>query len=103
MIRTVATAAVAAVILSAGAASASEYRISIRDIDFSTPQGAAAFDRRVVGVANTACVSGTPLDQARCRHNFRIEALNRLPAVHREDYARARSSRIVVRTPADMS
>ncbi|MGV3578804.1 UrcA family protein [Brevundimonas sp.] len=98
-----ASAAVAVALLSAGTASASEYRIRIGDLDLSTPQGASAFDRRVIGVANTACVAGTPLDQARCRRDFRIEALERLPVAHREDYARARDVRIVVRTPADQS
>lgn len=98
-----ATAALAVAVLSAGAASASEYRIPIGDLNFATPQGASAFDLRVRGMANTACVSGTPLDQARCRVAFREEALRQLPDARREDYARTRSGRVVVRTPVDRS
>ncbi len=95
-----ASAALAAALLSAGAAAASDHRIPIGDLDFATPQGAAAFDLRIRGFANTACISGTQLDQARCRRDFREEALRQLPAADREDYALARSARVVVRTPA---
>ncbi|WGM29807.1 UrcA family protein [Brevundimonas sp. NIBR11] len=94
-----ASAALAVAILSAGAASAaSSYRIAIGDLDLSTPRGAATFDRRIRGLAETACLSGGPLDQARCRTDFRREAFNQLPQAYRDDYARARSSRVVVRT-----
>lgn len=97
-----ASAAVAVAILSAGAASASDYRIAIGDLDLATAQGARAFDLRVRGMANTACISGSILDQARCRGAFREEALRQLPDARREDYARARSSRIAARTPTDV-
>ncbi len=93
-----ASAAVAVAILSAGAASASDYRVQIGDLDFATTQGAATFDRRVRNVAQSAC-AGSTLQQARCRADFRTEALRLLPRAHRDDYARARGDRIVVRTP----
>lgn len=95
-----ASVALVAAVLSAGAASASDHRIPIGDLDFATPQGAAAFDLRIRGFANTACVSGTQLDQARCRRDFREEALRQLPDAYRADYAVARTGRVVVRTPA---
>ena len=96
----VASAALAVAVLSSGAASAaSNYRIAIGDLDLSTPRGAATFDRRVRGLAETACLSGGPLDQARCRTDFRREAVSQLPPAHRDDYARARSSVVVARTP----
>lgn len=102
MIRLAAASAAAAVaILSAGAASASDFRVHIGDLDFATARGAATFDRRIQGVAQTACVSGSSIDQARCRADFRAEALRLLPDAHRQDYARARSNRMVVRTPSD--
>ena len=99
MNRLAATTAIAAVLLSAGAASASEYRIPIHDLDFATAQGAATFDRRIQGIAQSACVSGSSLDQARCRRAFRIEAMERLPDAQRQDYARARTERMIVQTP----
>jgi UrcA family protein len=101
MIRLVATAVFAAAVLSAGAASASEYRIAIGDLNLATPEGAAAFDLRVRRASLTACVSGSSLDQAQCRREFRNEARDLLPAAQRADYARAREARVVVRTPAD--
>lgn len=103
MIRLAATAAIAAVLLSAGTASASDYRISIGDLDLSTPQGAAAFDLRVRRAGLALCVAGSSLDQAHCRRGVRIEAQGLLPVATREDYARARADRIVVRTPGDQS
>ena len=98
-----ASAALAAAILSAGAASAAEWRVPIGDLNLSTPQGAATLDRRITGAAHGACNSGGALDQARCRVLFRREAMDNLPLSLRDDYARARSSRVVVRTPVDPS
>lgn len=95
-----ATAAVAVTLLAAGAASASDYRVAVGDLDLSSPQDAATFDRRIQGVANTACVSGTSMDQLRCRVAFRREVLSQLSDARRDDYARARNERVVVRTPA---
>ncbi len=96
-----ASVALAAAILSAGAASASEWRVPIGDLNLSTPQGAATLDRRITGAAHGACNSGGALDQARCRVLFRRETMDNLPVSLRNDYARARSSRVVVRTPMD--
>ena len=101
MIRLAATAALAAVFLSAGAASASEYRIAIGDLNLATPQGATTFDQRVRRASLAACVAGSSLDQAHCRREFRNEAQSLLPMTAREDYARAREARVVVRTPTD--
>lgn len=101
MIHLAATAALAAVVLSSGAASASEYRIAIGDLNFATPQGASTFDQRVRRAGLAACMGGSSLDQAHCRREFRIEAQSLLPLAAREDYARARDVRIVVRTPTD--
>ena len=98
-----ASAALAAAILSAGAASAAEWRVPIGDLDLSTPQGAATLDRRITGAAHGACNSGGALDQARCRVLFRREAMANLPLSLQGDYARARTSRAIVRTPVDPS
>ncbi|MFC5344231.1 UrcA family protein [Brevundimonas staleyi] len=95
----IASVALAAAVLSAGAASAAEWRVHIGDLDLSTPRGAAVLDRRITGASQGACVAGGPLDQARCRVLFRREAMERLPQSLRDDYARARSSRVVVRAP----
>lgn len=103
MIRLAATAALVAVVLSAGAASASDYRIAIGDLDLSTPQGAAQFDQRVRRAGFALCTAGSPLDQAHCRREVRNEARGLLSAATREDYARARDAQVVVRTPADQS
>lgn len=94
------SAAMAVTLLAAGAASAADHRIAIGDLNFATAQGAATFDRRVQGAANTACVSGSSMDQLRCRVAFREEALRQLSDARRDDYARARNDRVVVRTPA---
>ena len=98
-----ASAAVAVAVFSAGAVSASDYRIAFGDLDLGSDQGAARFDRRVDRAARAACLTGSPLDAARCRTAFRAESISLLPDAHRQDYARARSSRIVVRTPVDQS
>lgn len=96
-----ATAAIAAAVLSAGAASASEYRVAYGDLDLSSSEGAARFDLRVGRAARAACATGSPLVDAQCRSQFRAEATRLLPDDRREDYARARGDRFVVRTPTD--
>ena len=102
MIRFAAASAVLAVtILSAGAASASDYRIAFGDLDLGSTDGAARFDQRVERVAQSACRAGAPRPDAQCVRRFRVEALSQLPAAHREEYARARSDRMVVRTPVN--
>ncbi|WP_298159314.1 UrcA family protein [Brevundimonas sp.] len=95
------TAAMAVAVLSAGAASASDYRVGFGDLDLATSEGAARFDRRVGRAARAACQTGSPLLEVRCRARFRSEAMRLLPDGRREDYARARGDRIVVRTPTD--
>ena len=100
MIRLAATAALAAAVLSAGAASASEYRVAIRDLDLGSIAGAARFDQRVERAAERACRSGAPLPEAKCVRRFRVEVMRQLPQTHRDDYARVRSERISARTLA---
>lgn len=95
-----ASAAVAVVILSAGTASASGYRITFGDLDLGSADGAAQFDQRIDRVAQSACRTGAPLPDAQCVRRFRVEALNQLPAARRQDYARARGDRMVARTPS---
>ncbi len=98
--KTFAIAALAgALLLSAGAASAQDYRIVIGDLDLGSLAGAAAFDARVRDAADRACRFGAPLPDAACRARFRAEAMRQLPAARRDDYARARSSRVLAMVP----
>lgn len=96
-----ATAALAVAVLSAGAASASDYRLAFRDLDLGSARDAARFDIRVDRAARAACASASPLAAARCRRDFQSEVMRLLPEAHREDYARARGDRTVARTPVD--
>lgn len=96
-----ASAALAVALLSAGAASASDYRVAYGDLDLASTTGAARFDLRVGRAARAACATGARLTDARCRDAFRAETMRLLPEARREDYARARDSRIVVRAPVD--
>ena len=89
----------AALLLSAGAASAQDYRIVIRDLDLGSVAGAAQFDARVDEAADRACNLGAPMPDARCVRRFRAEAMRLLPAARRDDYARARSSRVMAMVP----
>ena len=89
----------AALLVSAGAASAQDYRIVIRDLDLGSVDGAAAFDARVAAAADRACTRGAPLPDAQCRIRFRAEALRLLPAARRDDYARARGVRVMAMVP----
>lgn len=91
--------AVSALALSAGAASAQDYRIALGDLDLGSIQGAAAFDARVASVSRRACRAGSPLDQHQCRARFRAEAMSLLPAARRDDYARVRGGRILAMVP----
>ncbi len=88
-----AVSACALTLLIAGTASAAEYRIPFGDLDLSSPQGAAQFDRRVSRASRIACNGGTALEQARCMGQFRADARGGLPAQRRDDYARGRSDR----------
>lgn len=98
-----ATAAIAVAVLSAGAASASEYRIAYGDLDLASSEGAARFNFRVGRAARAACATGSPLVDARCRSQFRAEATRLLPDGPRAEYARAQGGRTIVRTPTDQS
>lgn len=103
MIRLAAASAVLAVaVLSAGAASAQNYRIAFGDLDLGSSEGAARFDQRVDRAARTVCTTDAPLADAQCVRRFRVEATRLLPDASREDYARARNSRVVVRTPSEV-
>ena len=93
-----ATAAIAVAVLSAGAASAFEYRIAVGDLDLGSATGAVRFDQRVNRAAEQACAGGTPLPDAQCVLRFRVEAFRQLSADRRADYARGHADRLVVRT-----
>lgn len=91
--------ALAALALSAGAASAQDYRIAFGDLDLGSVAGADAFDARVNTAARRACRSGAPLSDYQCRVRFRAEAMRLLPGIRRDDYARARGGRILAAVP----
>lgn len=88
-----------ALLLSAGAASAQDYRIPFGDLDLGSLQGATAFDGRVNDAARRACRLGAPMPDAHCRARFRAEAMRLLPTARRDDYARARGGRILAMVP----
>jgi UrcA family protein len=91
--------AFAALALSAGAASAQDYRIVIGDLDLGSVSGADAFDARIDDAARRACRGGGPLAEHQCRRRFRAEAMRMLPGVRRDDYARARGGRLLAMVP----
>ena len=96
-----ASAALAVAVLSAGAASAQNYRIAFGDLDLGSTEGAVRFDQRVDRVARTVCTVDTPLADAQCVRRFRVAAMRQLPEASREDYARAHNGRVVVQTPSE--
>ncbi|NBW10945.1 MAG: UrcA family protein [Caulobacteraceae bacterium] len=78
----------------AGAASA-ETRIPYGDLNLSTAAGAAAFDARVEAAARNMCKDATRPnsrlpDTAHCAAAVRAEAVSRLPAPARAEYAAQR-------------
>lgn len=84
----------AAVLLSAAPAAAQEtQRIPYGDLDLSSSQGATAFNQRVRQAGRRACLdpSGPSLADLSCLRRFRRDALEALPSVRRDDYARSRS------------
>ncbi|WP_428151541.1 UrcA family protein [Brevundimonas sp.] len=89
----------AALLVSAGAASAQDYRIPFGDLDLGSLEGAAAFDARINAVASRACRFGAPMPDAGCRARFRVEVMRQLPAARRDDYARARGGRVLAMVP----
>lgn len=92
----------AAVLLSAAPAGAQETRrIPFGDLDLSSPQGATAFDQRVRQAGRQACLdpSGPSLADLSCLRRFRRDALQALPALRQDDYARSRSGVILAMVP----
>lgn len=88
----------AAVLLSVAPAAAQEVqRIPFGDLDLASPAGAVAFDRRVRDAGRRACLdpSGPSLTDLDCLRRFRRDALEALPTVRRDDYARSRSAVIL--------
>ena len=88
-------AAVLAVSLAAGTASAREVRVQWGDLDLSSAAGADAFDARVSAAASRACRGvkrpGSRIsDRAFCRTAFRNEAVRQLPGAVQVDYALSR-------------
>lgn len=92
--KTLALAALVA-LTCAGAAVAQDYPVAYGDLDLGTVEGARRFDQRVNDAARQACRLGAPLPDAQCMGRFRVEARRLLPESRRQDYARARSSRVV--------
>lgn len=87
--------ALVAALACAGAAVAQDYPIAYGDLDLGSISGARQFDQRVADAARTACRAGGPLPEAQCMRRFRVEAMRLLPESRRQDYARARSTRVV--------
>jgi UrcA family protein len=88
-------AAVLAVSLAAGAASAQEARIGWGDLDLSSAAGADAFDVRVSVAADRLCRGvrrpGSRLsDRTFCRAAVRAEAFRLLPGAVKVDYSLSR-------------
>lgn len=92
--------AVALLSAAAGTASAEDYRVRFGDLDLSSPQGAAQYDRRVNRASRSACAGTDPMSFAQCRIRFRAAALELLPASRQAEYARARGVREVAMVPA---
>ena len=89
----------AAVVASAGAALAQDYRIPYGDLDLATTAGAGTFDARVQEAARRACSTGATIADGQCRLRFRAEALRQLPGSARDEYARARGGRVLAMVP----
>ncbi|MFN7621465.1 MAG: UrcA family protein [bacterium] len=88
-------AAVLAVSLAAGTASAREVRVQWGDLDLSSVAGADAFDARITTAAKRACRGakrpGSRIsDRAFCRAAFREEAVRQLPGAVQVDDALSR-------------
>lgn len=72
-------------------------RIPYGDLDLASPDGAAAFDRRVRQAGRRACRDGGGPDlvELTCLRRFRRDALDALPEVRRDEYARSRASGVL--------
>jgi len=78
---------------------AGDYRVRIDDLDLSSANGAARFDDRIDRQARTACAGRPTITGLQCRQTLSRELRNALPAQHREEYARARSGRVLAMVP----
>ncbi|GEM_PF-1069064 len=76
-----------------------DVRVRIDDLDLSSANGAARFDERVERRARTACAGRPTLSGMQCRETLSRELRGALPAPQREDYARARSGRVLAMVP----
>jgi len=88
-------AAVLALTVAGGTASAQEARIQWGDLNLASAQGADAFDARVAGAARKACRNARApgrlvSDRAYCEAAFRSEAIGKLPGAAQVDYAFSR-------------
>jgi UrcA family protein len=79
---------------------AGDYRVRIDDLDLSSANGAARFDQRVEREARNACAARAALVGLQCRQTLSRELRDALPAQRREEYARARNSRILAMVPS---
>lgn len=73
--------------------------VRIDDLDLSSVNGAARFDERVERRARNACVGRPTLAGLQCREALSRDLRDALPAPQREDYARARSGRVLAMVP----
>ena len=76
-----------------------DYRVRIGDLNLSTPDGAARLDQRIQREARNACVGAPGLAGLQCRRTLSRELRDALPPRQREEYARARSVRILAMVP----
>lgn len=89
----------AAITLAAAGAASAQSRISIADLDLSTPAGAAELDARIARASDIQCrdarIPGSSRsDRAGCAADYRAEFLRALPAQARASYESARRSRV---------
>lgn len=76
-----------------------DVRVRIDDLDLSSSGGAARFDERVERRARNACSGRPTIAGMQCREALSRELRDALPAPQRQDYARARSGRILAMVP----
>lgn len=86
----------------AGTASAEPQRLAYGDLDLSSIAGARTLDVRIARIARTLCNTHIGLDQVHCERGIRAEALSKLPAPARTDYAATRQQRATARSSAAM-
>jgi UrcA family protein len=87
-----ATLALAALPIAAlsSAAHATEYRISVADLNLATAQGAAKFDARLHRATNVICGSNRAIaERMECEAAVRAEAMDKLTIQQRRAFAGA--------------